>query len=101
MIVPMKKISLITLGDKKNETLKKLRKLGLLHIEITEGSGERLSELKSQISLLESGIYETKELAKKKAPENGETDLDALVVARDIASLTDEKKVCQSEKITL
>ncbi|MEE0897350.1 MAG: hypothetical protein U0L88_06960, partial [Acutalibacteraceae bacterium] len=67
MIVPMKKISLITLGDKKNETLKKLRKLGLLHIEITEGSGERLSELKSQISLLESGIYETKELAKKKA----------------------------------
>ena len=32
MIVPMKKVSLITLGDKKNETLKELRKLGILHI---------------------------------------------------------------------
>ena len=98
MIVPMKKVSLITLGDKKTETLKKLRKLGLLHIEITEGSGERLSELKSQISSLESGIYETNELAKKNTPKNGDTDLDPLTVAGDIASLTEEKKACQSEK---
>ena len=36
MIVPMKKVSLLTLGDRKSETLKKLRKLGILHIEITE-----------------------------------------------------------------
>ena len=101
MIVPMKKVSLITLGDKKTDTLKKLRKLGLLHIEISEGSGERLNELKNQISLLESSIYETNELAKKKAPKNGETDLEALAVARDIASLTEEKKTCQSEKNSL
>ena len=101
MIVPMKKVSLITLGDKKTETLKKLRKLGLLHIEITEGSGEKLNELKNQISLLESGIYETNELAKKKAPKSRETDLEALAVARDIASLTEEKKACQSEQISL
>ena len=38
MIVPMKKVSLIILGDKKAETLKKLRKLGLMHIEIAEGT---------------------------------------------------------------
>lgn len=101
MIVPMKKVSLITLGDKKTETLKKLSKLGLLHIEITEGSGERLSELKSQISSLESGIYETNELAKKNTPKNGDTDLDPLTVAGDIASLTEEKKACQSEKNSL
>lgn len=101
MIVPMKKVSLITLGDKKTDTLKKLRKSGLLHIEITEGRGEKLNELENQISLLESGIYETNELAKKNAAKNGNTDLDPLLVARNIASLTEEKKYCQSERISL
>ena len=37
MIVPMKKVSLIILENKKKEALKKLRKLGVLHIEISEG----------------------------------------------------------------
>ena len=50
MIVPMKKVSLIVMGDKKTETLKRLRKLGLMHVEITEGSGERLVQLKEQIA---------------------------------------------------
>lgn len=101
MIVPMKKVSLITLGNKKTDTLKKLRKLGLLHIEISEGSGERLNELKNQISLLESSIYETNELARKNDLRGSDTDLDPLFVARDIASLTEEKKACQSEKNSL
>ncbi|MBQ4644964.1 MAG: hypothetical protein IJB72_04330, partial [Clostridia bacterium] len=57
MIVPMKKVSLIIMGDKKTETLKKLRKLGMIHIEISEGSGERLNVLKEHISLLESAIF--------------------------------------------
>ena len=46
MIVPMKKVSLIIMGDKKSETLRKLRRLGILHVEITEGSGKKLDELK-------------------------------------------------------
>lgn len=97
MIVPMKKVSLVILGDKKSEALKKLRKLGLLHIEISEGSGEKLSELKEQVALLESGIYIAGESAKKKSDIKSETDLDALTVAKDIAALTEEKKNCQSE----
>ena len=48
MIVPMKKVSLIILGDRKEDTLKRLRKLGLLHIEISEGSGNKLNELKEK-----------------------------------------------------
>jgi len=39
MIVPMKKVSLIMMGDQKEDALKKLRKLGAVQIEITEGSG--------------------------------------------------------------
>ena len=57
MIVPMKKVSLMILGSKKKEALKTLRKLGLLQIEITEGSGQRLIALKEQIALLENAVF--------------------------------------------
>ena len=99
MIVPMKKVSLIIMGDKKTETLKKLRKLGMVHIEITDGFGERLTELKEQIALLESAIYI---VGNKKAKD--EKDLlptDALKLAKEIVSLTDEKKEFQAEQITI
>ncbi len=99
MIVPMKKVSLIIMGDKKTETLKTLRKLGMIHIEITEGSGERLNELKEQISLLESAVFI---LGNKKDTESEALSLtDALRIANEISSLTDEKKNCQAEMITL
>ena len=42
MIVPMKKISLVMPEAKKEDALKKLRKLGLVQIEISQGSGEKL-----------------------------------------------------------
>ena len=66
MIVPMKKVSLIVMGDKKTETLRTLRKLGILHIEITEGSGKKLEELKERIALLESAIFGISEKKNKK-----------------------------------
>ena len=76
MIVPMKKVSLITLEGKKEETLKKLRKLGIVHIEISEGFGEKLNQYKAQIALLQAAIFsvgkiklEQKEISTKKALE--------------------------------
>ncbi len=99
MIVPMKKVSLIIMGDKKEETLKKLRKFGMVHIEITEGSGERLNELKEQISLLESAVFI---VGNKKSTEEKEiTVTEALSVAKEISFLTEEKKECQAEQIAL
>ena len=99
MIVPMKKVSLIIRENKKNETLKKLRKLGIVHIEITEGSGERLVELQNQISLLKSAVFT---IGKKKNAEQTDIALpQALSVASEIASLDEEKKQCQAERITL
>ena len=90
MIVPMKKVSLITLGDKKNETLKELRKLGILHIEITEGSGEKIVKLKEDVSLLENAVYS---VGKPKNAETKEADREeVLTIAKDISSLMDEKK---------
>ncbi len=99
MIVPMKKISLITLGNKKIETLKKLRKLGTIHIQITEGYGEKLAELREQIVLLESAIFS---VGKNKNVEKKEADISkALCVADEIKTLTEEKKEYIAEKISL
>ncbi|MBE6806138.1 MAG: ATPase [Ruminococcaceae bacterium] len=99
MIVPMKKVSLIIMGDKKQETLKKLRKLGIIHIEITEGSGERLGQLGEQVALLENAIFS---IGKKKNVEQKQIKPSkALSVAYDIAALDEEKKRCQAEIISL
>ncbi len=99
MIVPMKKVSLIIKGDKKDETLKKLRKLGIIHIEITEGSGERLASLREQIALLESAVFT---IGKKKNVEQKDVSAaEALSVATQVAALDEEKKQCQAERITL
>ena len=99
MIVPMKKVSLIIRDEKKNEVLKILRKLGMLHIEITEGSGERLASLQEQIALLESAVFIIGK--KKNAEQKGVSDKEALSVAAKVQTLDKEKKQCQAEKITL
>ena len=99
MIVPMKKVSLIIRENKKDETLKKLRKLGIVHIEITEGSGERLASLREQIALLENAAFA---IGKKKNAEQIHASItEALSVANEIASLDEEKKQCQAERIAL
>ena len=99
MIVPMKKVSLVIMGDEKSETLKKLRKLGIVHIEISEGYGERLIELKEQISLLENALYsiaKTKDAEQKDIPS-----AKSLEIAKEISTLQEEKKNYQAKLIAL
>ena len=47
MIVEMKKVSLVMLKAEKEEALKKLRSLGVVHLEDLEGTGEKFTGLKS------------------------------------------------------
>ena len=101
MIVPMKKISLMVMGDKKRETLKKLRKAGILHIEITEGSGKRIDELKEQISLLESAIFILSEKKNKNIEQISITAPEAVSAAKEITSLAEEKKAYLNQRLTL
>lgn len=101
MIVQMKKVSLIILGDKKSETLKTLRNLGILHIEIAEGSSNTLTQLKNNVTLLEGAINTLSERMTK-STKHETVDLDkALSVARQVAALNDKAKQCQGERITL
>ena len=101
MIVPMKKVSLIIMGDKKSETLKKLRKLGILHIESVEGSGKKLEELKERVSLLESALFSITDKKNKKLKQENADVAKAISVSEEIVALEGEKKLCSAEKITL
>ena len=101
MIVPMKKVSLIILGDKKSETLKELRKLGMMHIEIAEGTGERINELKGQIAMLENCVFSIEEKVKKNKETKDVTNAEALAAAKEVAALAEEKKAYQAEQVSL
>lgn len=101
MIVPMKKVSLIIMGDNKSETLKKLRKLGILHIEITEGSGKKLEKLKERIALLESALFSISEKKVKNIKAVNVDSSEAVSVAEKIISLEEEKEHCISERVAL
>lgn len=101
MIVPMKKVSLIIMGDQKSETLKRLRKLGILHIESVEGSGKKLEELKERVSLLENALFIVSEKKNKNAVQETVTAEAAVSAAKEIVALEDEKKLCVAERITL
>ena len=99
MIVPMKKVSLIIPGEIKEETLRILRKLGIVHIEITEGTGEKIAELQEQLILLEQALYI---LGKPKNADPKEADeKEALAAAAELLSLEAEKKQCLAEKNAL
>ncbi len=101
MIVPMKKVSLIIMGDKKTETLKKLRKLGILHLESVEGSGKKLEELKERVSLLESALFSISEKKSKKTKPQNVDIKQAIDISKEIVAFEEEKKLCSAEKITL
>ncbi len=98
MIVAMKKVSLLVLESEKKQALKKLRRLGLLHIEISEGHGDKLAKLKEQISILESGIFAVAEKADKKAVQKSIDTQQALETAEKIIALTEEKKSLNAKK---
>ncbi len=89
------------MGDKKSETLKTLRKLGIVHIESLEGSGKKLGELKERVALLESALFSISEKKNKKTEPQSLDFQQAIDISNEIAALEDEKKLCSAEKITL
>ena len=101
MIVPMKKVSLIVKGDKKTDVLKTLRKLGILHIEITEGAGKNLEKLKEKYALLESALFSISEKKVKNADAVNADLSETVSVAEKVLSLEEEKKQCLAERLTL
>ena len=101
MIVPLKKVSFIIRENDKTETLKKLRKLGILHIEAVEGSGKKLAELKERVALFERALFSVTDKKNKKIMHQDIDSSQALTICQEIASLEEEKKQCTSKKLSL
>ena len=101
MIVPMKKVSLIIMGDKRSDTLQKLRKLGIVHIETVEGSGKKLEELKEKTASLESALFGILEKKTKKTVPQDIGIGQAAAAAEEINALLEEKKLCSAEKLAV
>ncbi len=98
MIVPMKKVSLIALGKEKNNTLKKLRKLGLMHIKIRDSRSTRVQELQEKVTELEKVIFTVSDKADKKTVWKDVEPEEAYAIAKAVTALTEEQKACVSEK---
>lgn len=95
MIVEMKKVSLVILEAEKKESLRALRKAGVLHLETLEGSSAELSAFKEASSETEKAlsILEEVKLGKKQSVEQVKLNSDgAIAKAREIISFTDSKK---------
>ena len=95
MIVKMKKVSLVILEAEKTQSLKSLRKAGLVHLEEIEGGSAELSAFKEQSSETEKAlaILEEVKLGKKQVVEQVKLSAEeAVAKAKEIISFTDSKK---------
>ena len=72
MIVPMKKVSLVVLDTARRDAVKRLRSLGVVHVESLEGSGQALSAFKEASSQTDKaiGILDEIKLPKKQLPSS-------------------------------
>ncbi len=96
----MKKVSLFVLKESAEDALTKLRRTGLVHIEIKEGSGERVACLQEDISCLEAALYSIGKKDKRTVQKKAGADM-ALEIARECDALEKEKKTCFAEIATL
>lgn len=98
MIVPMKKVSLVVLENERKDVLKKLRKLGVMHLEQLNGNSVALSSFRDSYQKIESAYMIVSEikLAKKQVlPKVPAFDKEqVLAKAEQIIALAERKKQC-------
>lgn len=94
-IVQMKKVSLVILDSTRKESLKQLRKAGVLHLEAMEGSGPQLAAYREAAAEADkaASILDEAKLPKKNAVSQEKLE-DALTreKAQEIIALSDRKK---------
>lgn len=100
MIEPMKKVSIVLLNKEKQEALKKLRKLGLVHLEKIEGSSEKLNAFKeytNNANLSESVLEEIKIPKKEKQNQSSLENEKVISLCSQIVAKTERKKQLMEE----
>lgn len=100
MIEPMKKVSVVLLNKEKEDALKALRKIGLVHLEKLEGSSEKLSAFKEQSGnaiITESILGEVKLPKQKKNSEPSLSDEEVASLCAEVVSKSERKKQLMEE----
>ncbi len=101
MIVPMKKVSFVVLEDQRKEALKKLRKLGVVHLEQLQGNSDELAAFRESYVKAESAHMILSEIKlPKKAAASSAAVLDrtsALAKAEEVIALAERKKQCAEQ----
>ncbi|MBN1686967.1 MAG: hypothetical protein JW852_09950, partial [Spirochaetales bacterium] len=93
MIVPMKKISLVTLSFEREEALRRLRETGVMHLNFGDGRSTDLEQLLRERSIIERAL-----LAISGAKKEGERpDLDAGDAIGRITMIEEEKRTLNDE----
>ena len=95
MIKKKKKVSIVVLNSERKASLKKLRKLGLVHLEAVEGKGPVLAAYKEASATADKAlsIIDEIKVSKKRIPAQVDvTPNEADEKAREIVALTDRKK---------
>ncbi|MCR5283992.1 MAG: ATPase [Treponema sp.] len=94
MIEKMTKVSIVLLNREKEESLKALRKIGLVHLETLEGSSEKLSAFKeftSNANLSEAILGEIK-LSKNTKKVSDLSSEEVIKLCSEIVTKNDRKK---------
>ncbi len=95
MIEKMKKVSIVVLDATRKESVKALRRAGVVHLEEIEGKGPLLASYKDAAAATDKAISILDEIKLPKKQIVNQLDLTkdaALETAKKIVSLSDEKK---------
>lgn len=94
MIVKMKKVSLVVLNSERKDALKKLKKIGVMHLETLEGSGEQLAKFKEESANAQNAyaILSEIKLPKKSAKPDEISDREISEKCAEVISLSERKK---------
>ena len=99
MIEPMKKVSIVLLNKEKEEALKALRKIGLVHLEKIEGAGEKLTAFKeySNNAMLSESILGEIKLPKQKGKAAELSNEKIVELCSEIVQKSERKKQLMEE----
>lgn len=94
MIVKMKKVSLVVLNSERKDVLKKLKKIGVMHLETLEGSSEQLAKFKEESANAQNAyaILSEIKLPKKSAKPDEISDKEISEKCAEVISLSERKK---------
>ena len=100
MIEPMKKVSVVLLNREKEEALKALRKIGLVHLEKIDGASDKLTAFKeysNNAMLTESILAEIKLPKQKKGTEPKLSDEKVVELCSEVVAKSERKKQLMEE----